>query len=286
MKDNNIKFYENYYHKEKINGITHKIFESVLSYEPICCPKCGVVFDENFEKHGFITYNIKLPNVSGFKTILRLKKQRYLCKHCNKVFALRNNVTQYGCFISNNTKHQTALDLTKKCFDVDIAKDNNVSANTVERVMDSFYKTQKLYKDHLPEVLLFDEFKSVKSIDGAMSFHLCDGVTGKTIDIAYDRKLLSLLKYLGKYSHKALKNVKYIVIDMYSPYVSLIKKMFPNANIVIDNFHLTQFISRSLNKTRINIMKKDKKNYNKLILFIKIYFHLLRIKTLIYFLIY
>ena len=40
--------------------------------------------------------------------------------------------------------------------------------------------------------------------------------------------------------------------------------MFPNANIIIDNFHLIQLISRSLNKTRINIMKKDKKNYNKL----------------------
>ena len=51
---------------------------------------------------------------------------------------------------------------------------------------------------------------------------------------------------------------------MYSPYVSLIKKLFPNANIVIDNFHLIQLISRSLNKTRINVMKKDKKNYNKL----------------------
>ena len=81
LKDNNIKFYENCYRKEKIKGITHKIFEGVLSYEPICYPKCGVVFDENFEKYGFITSNIKLPNVSRFKTILRLKKQRYLCKH-------------------------------------------------------------------------------------------------------------------------------------------------------------------------------------------------------------
>ena len=264
LKDNNIKFYENCYHKEKIKGVYHKVFEGVLSYEPMCCTKCGVLFDDKFEKHGFITSNIKLPNIVGFKCILRLKKQRYLCKHCNKTFTLRDNITQYGCYISNNTKYQIALDLTKKRSEVDIAKDNNVSPNTVERVMDSFYKTQKLYKNHLPEVLLFDEFKSVKSIDGAMSFHLCDGTTGKTIDIVEDRKLLSLLKYFGKYSHKALKNVKYIVIDMYSPYVSLIKKMFPNANIVIDNFHLIQLISRSLNKTRINIMKKDKKNYNKL----------------------
>ena len=264
LKDNNIKFYENCYHKEKIKGITHKIYEGILSYKPDYCPRCGVLFDENFEKHGFITSNIKLPSVSGFKTILKLKKQRYLCKHCNKAFTLRDKVTERGCFISNNTKYQIALNLMKKRSEVDIALDNNVSPNTVERVMDSYYKTQKLYKNYLPEVLLFDEFKSVKSSDGAMSFHLCDGITGKTIDIVEDRKLLSLMQYFGKYSNKALKNVKYIVIDMYSPYVSLIKKMFPNANIVIDNFHLIQLISRSLNKTRISIMKKDKKNYNKL----------------------
>lgn len=264
LKDKNIFFKENFYKEEKINGVTNKIFEGYLSYNPICCPKCGVIYDDNFEKHGFITSNIKIPNISGFKSILRLHKQRYLCKHCNKAFTLKSNIVNYGCFISNNTKYQIALDLTKKRSEVDISNDNNVSPNTVERVMDSFYESQKLYKNHLPEVLLFDEFKSIKSASSAMSFHLCNGITGKTIDIVEDRKLLNLLKYFGKYSHKALKNVKYIVIDMYSPYVSLIKRLFPNANIVIDNFHLIQLISRSLNKTRISIMKKDKKNYNKL----------------------
>ena len=37
LKDNNIKFYENCYHKEKIKGVYHKVFEGVLSYKPICC---------------------------------------------------------------------------------------------------------------------------------------------------------------------------------------------------------------------------------------------------------
>lgn len=40
--------------------------------------------------------------------------------------------------------------------------------------------------------------------------------------------------------------------------------MFPNANIIIDKFYLVNLISTSLNKTRIKIMKYDKKNYNKL----------------------
>ncbi len=263
LKDNNIKFFDNCYFKENIKGITYKVFEGFLSYKPDCCPKCGVVFDDMFEKHGFITSDIKLNPVSGFNTILRLHKQRYLCKHCHKAFTLSSTITNYGCFISNNVKHKIALDLSKKRSEKDIASDNNVSPNTVERVMDSFYESQKLYKYNLPEVLLFDEFKSVKSADGAMSFHMCDGITGQTIDIVEDRKLDSLIKYFFYYHYKARSRVKFIVIDMYSPYVSLIKKMFPNASIIIDKFHLSQLISKSLNKTRISIMKKHKKHQRK-----------------------
>ena len=264
LKDNNIKFFENCYHKEKIKGVYHKIFEGILTYQPTCCSKCGVIFDNNFEKHGFMTSNIKLPDVAGFKTILILKKQRYLCKHCGKAFTLRDNVTDYGCFISKNTKWKIAHELRNKISEKDIAKNNNVSPNTVERIMDSYYDTQKLYKNYLPKVLSFDEFKSVKSADGAMSFHMCNGETGQTIDIVEDRKLVSLLKYFTYYSFNARKKVKFIIIDMYSPYVSLIQKMFPNAQIIIDTFHLIQLISRSLNKTRIRAMKSNKSAYNKM----------------------
>ena len=97
-----------------------------------------------------------------------------------------------------------------------------------------------------------------------MSFHMCDGITGQTIDIIEDRLLFNLLKYFLYYSFRARSRVKFIVIDMYSPYISLINKMFPNTKIIIDKFHLTQLISRSLNKTRILSMKSNKKDYNKL----------------------
>ena len=86
---------------------------------------------------------------------------------------------------------------------------------------------------------------------------MVDGKTGKTIDIVEDRRLTNLIKYFSYYSHKVRSKVKLIVIDMYSPYISLIKKMFPNANIIIDKFHLVNLISTSLNKTRIKIMKYD-----------------------------
>ena len=266
IKDKNIKLIDNFYKMEKIDNIDYKIIEAKLSYEPLYCSKCGCVFDENstYEKNGFKSSDILMLDVANYGCILRLHKQRFICHSCNKKFFATTKIVDDGCFISNQVKYAIALELKNKISEKDIAKRFRVSPNTVERIIDSYYETKKLYKHYLPEVLSFDEFKSIKSADGAMSFHMVDGKTGKTIDIVEDRRLNSLLTYFSYYTHKARSKVKLIVIDMYSPYISLIKVMFPNAEIIIDKFHLTQLISTALNKTRVMLMKKDKKNYNKL----------------------
>ena len=265
IEDKNIKLTQNFYKVENFNGIDYKIIEGILTYEPPFCPRCGCIFnkEQTYEKNGFKSSDILMLDVCNHGCILRLHKQRFLCHSCHKKFFARTKIVNDGCFISNQVKYAIALELKKKISEKDIANRYRVSPNTVERIIDSYYETQKLYKNYLPEVLSFDEFKSVKSADGAMSFHMCDGRTGKTLDIVEDRKLNSLLRYFAYFTHKARSKVKLIVIDMYSPYISLIQKMFPNAEIIIDKFHLVNLISTSLNKTRINIMKHDKKNYNK-----------------------
>ena len=266
IKDKNITFDEEGIHDEFIKGKTCKIINAHLSYIPTHCDKCGCVFESNddYEKKGFDKGSyVVVPTIFKMTTFLFLKKQRILCHHCKHSFSLKTSLVNFKCRISNITKLSIVVDLTKKRSEKDISIDNNVSPNTVERVMDSYYDGVKLYKNHLPKVLSFDEFKSVKDADGKMSFIMVNGENGKVIDVIQDRKLMSLLKYFSYYSRKARSKVKYIVIDMYSPYITLIGKMFPNAKIIIDKFHLTQLISRSLNKTRIMVMKNDKKNYNK-----------------------
>lgn len=139
-----------------------------------------------------------------------------------------------------------------------------MSHSTVNRVIDSFYKEYKPKYNYLPKHLCFDEFKSVKSASGAMSFIFCDSDTGNIVDIVEDRRLHVLKDYFLGYTKAARRAVETIVIDMYSPYISLIESIFPNAKIIIDKFHIVQLFSRALNKTRIKIMNQDKKNYNKL----------------------
>ena len=228
IKDKNIKLIENYYKEEERNGVKYKIIEAILSYKPTCCSRCECLFDnENtYEKNGFKQSDILLLDVANCGCVLRIHKQRYLCHHCNKKFFATTNLVNDGCYISNPVKYAIALDLKNKISEKDIATRYRISPNTVERIIDSYYEGKKLYKNYLPEILSFDEFKSVKSADGAMSFHMVDGKTGKTIDIVEDRRLNNLLKYFGYYSHKARSKVKLIVIDMYSPYISLIGKIY------------------------------------------------------------
>ena len=61
--------------------------------------------------------------------------------------------------------------------------------------MDECYSDFKVNKDHLPETICIDEFKSIKNIDDAMSFVFADYQAKNIIDIIEDRRLNSLTEY-------------------------------------------------------------------------------------------
>ena len=67
-------------------------------------------------------------------------------------------------------------------------------------------------------------------------------------------KSYSLKKYFHRFEPKTRLKVKTISIDMYLPYIQLIKEMFPNAKIIIDPFHIVQALNRELNRTRVRVM--------------------------------
>src|SRR5699024_11982745 len=62
--------------------------------------------------------------------------------------------------------------------------------------------------------------------------------------------------------------VKYVVMDMNAFYPYAIKEIFPNAEIIIDRFHIVHQLNRALNNKRIHVMKeqknKESRHYTKL----------------------
>ena len=204
-----------------------------------------------------------MMKLSGFDTYLDLKKQRYKCRHCDRTFTLKTSLVESNCYLSNPLKQAIFLEASHKKSESDIARELNVSHSTVNRIIHASYEEQPLHFNALPKVLCFDEFKSVKSAEGAMSFIFCDASNGKLIDIVEDRRLSTLKPYFMRFSKEAREGVTHVVIDMYAPYMTLIKEVFPNAKIVLDKFHVVQLLSRALNKTRIRFMNQNKEFYNK-----------------------
>ena len=252
IQDNNISFpEEDYCQIIQKDNLLIKVFKGFLKSNYCACQHCN---SKNIVKNGSRNRKIKYIPIQNYNIQLELNVQRYVCKECKKTFSPSTNIVGNNSSISNNLKYTIALELQKNISLTSIAKRYNISISSVQRIMDNCYSDFKVNKEHLPEAICIDEFKSVKNIDGAMSFVFADYQTKSIVDIVEDRKLNSLTEYFSRFSLEARNNVKYICMDMYTPYISLVNSIFPNAKIVLDKFHIVNLVNRAFNQTRISIM--------------------------------
>jgi len=59
-----------------------------------------------------------------------------------------------------------------------------------------------------------------------------------------------------RYYRQVRNGVKVITMDMFSPYYDIARKLFPNAKIVLDRFHIVQHLSRAMSRVRVQIMNQ------------------------------
>ena len=265
IKDENIHIITKY--KEKlIKGNNYKIIEGILTYTPKYCPCCGIVNQSTNDiiKWGFRkNCIIKIPRQSNCLTRLILHKQRFFCKHCNNTFIAETNIVDRNKNISNNTNLQIRLELMEKQSEKDIAKRMDVSVSVIDRILNEISSHTVLRHPTLPKSMNWDEFKATKDTKGKMAFIITDNDNGNLFDINDSRKSRNLEKYFRRYSKQERDKVKHISIDFYSGYIYLAKKLFKNADISIDRFHIVIQAYNALNSTRVSLCKKNNPNYNK-----------------------
>jgi transposase len=213
LKDQNLDFSDSRCEMSTIKGIETMVITAVLKNKPGGCPHCG---GRHINVHGCKTANIKIPPISKYYAILRLKKQRYRCKNCRKTFMAETSVVNKNCFISNNTKLAVSNIASQKISEKDIALKYNISHNTVSRVINSFYEMHKVNYSYLPKALCFDEFKSAKDADSAMSFIFADALS------AIKHKNSAQLEYLISKQYDNISDYMKIAlatVKKYKPYI-------------------------------------------------------------------
>lgn len=268
IEDENIYFYENCLEMIEIKGIKTKVFHGYLTYTPKSCPNCKCI---NHDHNDIIKWNfkrnckIKITKACNYNTILLLDKQRFFCKHCNKTFTASTDLVDFHKQISNDTRRAVILDLMTKDSEKNIAKRNNISTNSVNRILDDI-SDDKYVKNNgsLPTSFGIDEFSATKDTISKLAFIIVNQESRNVFDINNSRLSKDIYEYFSRYQRAERMKVKFITMDLYKPYYVLMHKLFPKAALIPDRFHIVLQIRNALDKTRISLCKKSNPNYNKL----------------------
>lgn len=241
LKDNNITISFVLKHQ------THIEIRAKLDYKAPDCLFCrGKMIKYDFQKPS----TIPILDVQGMPTVLKLKKRRFQCKSCRKVVVAQSPLVKRNCQISQPVWAKITQLLTDTLSNAAIARQCHVSVATVQRQLENFQIKETF--DKLPAVLSWDEFSRNK---GQLAFIAQDFETRKIVTVLEDNKQTTIKNFFYKFPRKVRETVEVVTVDMSGSYIPIIKKLFPNARIVLDRFHIIQHLSRAMMATRIAIMK-------------------------------
>ena len=231
-----------------LNAGTHKEIFAKLDYPAPKCPHCqGQMAKYDFQKESKIPY----LECAGYKTLIRLRKRRFRCKDCGKMAVAETSLVKKNHQIATIVKKKITQKLIEKVSMTAIAESLAVSTSTVIRKLKEFeFKTDLNW---LPEHMSWDEYNFKK---GKMSFIAQDFDSNKIVTILDGRTQATIRNHFLRYSRQVRNRVKVITMDMFSPYYDIARKLFPNAKIVLDRFHIVQHLSRAMSRVRVQIMNQ------------------------------
>ena len=147
----------------------------------------------------------------------------------------------------------------------DIAKRNNVSPNHVNRILHQISE-DKLIKNNgkLPIIMGIDEFNATKDTISKMAFIIVNQDERNIFDINNSRLSFDIEKYFKRYSKQERDKVQFITMDLYKPYYKLMSKLFKNAILISDRFHISIQARNALDNTRVKLCNKSNPDYRKL----------------------
>ena len=233
---------------------THKEVIAKLDYPAPKCHNCqGQMAKYDFQKESKIPY----LECAGYKILIRLRKRRFRCKDCGKIAVSETSLVKKNHQIATIVKQKITQKLIEKLPMTAISESLSVSTSTVIRQLHKFkFKTDLNY---LPEHMSWDEYSFKK---GKMSFIAQDFDSRKIVAILDGRTQATIRNHFLRYSRETRSRVRVITMDMFSPYYDIARKLFPNAKIVLDRFHIVQHLSQAMNRVRIQIMNQfDRKSH-------------------------
>ena len=210
---------------------------------PHFCPSCGF----RMHSRGIKTRTISHPILQdGYELVLLLKQRRWRCTNPDCSYETNESFR----FVNPNRRTTNATDMLI----VLAFRDLNESASSIARkfktsdthVLDIFDRYVKMERLALTDIISVDEVYTDMDSDGKYALVIQDFHTGDPIDLLRNRRSKITEPYFVSIPMEERSQVKYLLSDMYNPYISFVDKYFPNAVPVVDSFHVIQWIVHAI----------------------------------------
>lgn len=217
------------------------------------CPICG------FKMHslGIYTRKVNHPILQdGFTIRLLVRQRRWRCSNP----ACRNINTDRFAFLEKRKRSTNITDLLI----VQAFKDYNLSAAQIAarfNVSDTYaiYTFQRyvdMKRRQLTSAICIDEVYLDISKVCNYALVIQDFATGEPIDMVINRRKEITEPYFASIPRTERAKVKFLVTDMYRPYLEYVNTYFPNAISVIDSFHVIKLITGKLQSYIRDLLRK------------------------------
>jgi transposase len=236
----------------QIQGQTKTI---TLETPPIAhfCPSCGYRMHSRGIKKRTINHPILQDNYS---LILILKQRRWRCTNPECLY----DTSESFKFVNKQRRTTNATDMLivdayRNLLETSasIAKRFHVSDSHAHEVFDRYVKLDRL---PLTDAISVDEVHLDMDDDCRYALVIQDFHTGDPIDLLRSRRTSVTEPYFVSIPKDERKRVKYLISDMYNPYIAYVEKYFPNAVPVVDSFHVIQWIIRMIDNYIRQLIKK------------------------------
>lgn len=219
--------------------------EKLRSKNP--CLRCG---SGKTVRAGKITTTVREESIRGVALWLKIRKHRIYCKDCKKTFAepvagvwpRRRSTQRFRKSVAQACGRMTDLATVSRFHQVSHGFAYKVYYEQIEVKL-----REHVSRSEWPEVLGIDEhfFRRKSGVTEFVTM-FTDAGEKRMFEMAHGKDGRSLMEQTLHIPGR--ENVKVVVIDMSSSYKSFARKMFPNAKLVADKFHVMRLITPQIMK--------------------------------------
>ena len=182
---------------------------------------------------------------------IEIPRRRFYCEQCDKPF------TEQLCFASFGHRYtyrykQYIFNRCKNCDFKTVSKLEKLGYHAVKDIYYRLCKEQEAQLQHdesVVEIIGIDEI-SLKKRHKQFILIISDLNRKCVIDVLPNREKVTLSSWFNSLSEEQKNKIRLVSIDMWEPYLQAINQQLPQAQVVVDRFHVMKNLNDRISKTR------------------------------------